>query len=143
MSFDFKLIKGDIKIGADGSPEKVFRYPKLKQDLIKILLTDNGENKYHPSYGSDLGRLDIGTNADQSFVESELSSSAAKAINKLMQLQDFQRKRQYISPQETIIKINSVSVFRDTSDPRMWNVFISVVTAGLDEVNETLTIKLV
>ena len=143
MSFDFKIVKGDIKIGSDGNPEKVFRYPKLKQDLIKILLTDNGENKYHPSYGSDLGRLDIGTNVDINFVESELSSSAIRAVNKLMQLQDFQRRRQYISPQETIIKVNSVSVFRDSSDPRMWNIFISVTTGGLDEINESLTIKIV
>ena len=52
MSFDLSIEKGDIKIGSDGSLSTVSGNNKLRQDIIKILLTDIGDNKFHPKYGS-------------------------------------------------------------------------------------------
>ena len=52
MSFDLKIEGGDIKLEADGSLTTVFDNNKLRQEVVKILLTKLGENKYHPSYGS-------------------------------------------------------------------------------------------
>ena len=52
MSFDLALERGDIKINRDGSMKTVFGNAKLRQDIMKILLTELGDNKFHPKYGS-------------------------------------------------------------------------------------------
>ena len=64
MSFDLTLNKGDIKITNTGTVSTVTSNAKLKQDIIKILLTEVGDNKFHPEYGSHVGALEIGHYAD-------------------------------------------------------------------------------
>jgi hypothetical protein len=143
MSFDLKIEKGDIAIDRDGTIKTVFDNEKLRQDIIKILLTNLRENKFHPEYGGDLGVLQIGHVADADFLELDLSSSAETAVNKIIALQRSQSKRQFLTPGETIIQINDISVSRDTIDPRMYNIFISVLTQKLTTVIESVSIRII
>lgn len=142
MSFDLKISKGDIVIERDGAVGVVFDNNKLRQDIVKILLTKLGENKFHPNYGSAVGALQIGAIQDQKFLELDLTNSAENAIKKLMSLQKQQMKRQYLRPGEIIVAIRDISVTRDSVDPRQYLIFVSVQTQALTTLTESITIKL-
>lgn len=141
MSFDLKILNGDISLSKDGKINTVVDNDKLKQDVIKILLTKLGSNKYHPNYGSEVGALTIGSVQDQSLLELDLESSATEAINKLIFLQRAQSKRQFITPGERLVSLNYVKIERDQLDPRMYNINISIQTGKLTAITESITIK--
>ena len=142
MSFDLKIQRGDLVLDSSGQLNIVERNDKLVQDIIKILLTDLGENKFHPYYGSSAGKLDIGSVLDQDFFKTKIEDGVIQAINNLIALQKNQSKYQYITPGETILEISGVRVRRDTNDPRMWSVFVSVITLELEEISQTVTIRI-
>ena len=143
MSFDLKIEKGDISIGNDGAIKLVIDNDKLRQDIIKILLTELGENKFHPEYGSEVGSIKIGHIADKTLLESDLTLCAETAIRKLINLQKNQSKYQYLTPGEVIVDIVDISVGRDELDPRMYNIFISILTQKLTTIVESVTIRLI
>ena len=143
MSFDLVLERGDIKIGTSGSVGLVSGNSKLRQDIVKILLTELGDNKFHPKYGSYIGALQIGYHADNKLVSLDLENSARKAIGNLMLLQRAQARRQTLSPGELIIDIVNVSVARDDIDPRLYNIFVTVLTQELTEVRDSVTVRIV
>jgi phage baseplate assembly protein W len=142
MSFDLSLEKGDIKISSDGSVKTVSNNAKLKQDIVKILLTELGDNRFHPKYGSHIGALQIGHYADAKLISLDLESSARKAVGNLIALQSGQSRRQKLSPGEVIVDILKVSVTRDQVDPRLYNIFVSVLTKSLTEVSSGITVRI-
>ncbi len=142
MSFDLAIERGDLKIGREGSVEIISGNAKLKQDIIKILLTELRGNKYHPKYGSHIGALKIGHNADSKLMELDIESSARSAIKNLMSLQRNQSQRQVLSPSEVIVDILSVKAQRDKADPRMYNIFVSVLTQELTELSSSATVRI-
>ena len=142
MSFDLKILKGDLVLSNSGSLKIVDRNAKLRQDILKILLTDIGENKYHQYYGCLAGKLDIGNVLSQEFFKTKLEESVYNSIVNLMTLQRYQMKSQYVSPAETIVAISGVEAFRDSADPRMWSIFVSVMTLEQNEIRESITIRI-
>ena len=142
MSFDLTLERGDIKIVSGGALGLVSGNAKLRQDIIKILLTELGDNKFHPKYGSYIGSLQIGHQAENKLISLDLESSARTAIKNLMSLQRSQARRQSLTPGELIIKIIDVSVARDDVDPRLYNIFVSVLTQELTEVRDNITVRI-
>ncbi len=142
MSFDLKLEGGDIKIDSSGKLVVVFDNEKLTQDIIKILLTKKGDNKYHYDYGSDVGILKVGSVIDNDLLQLDLTSAAESAIRKLMSLQKIQARGQHISAGEVIADILNISIERDNADPRMFNIFISVLTQKLTKITEVVTVKI-
>ena len=142
MSFDLKISKGDISLQRDGSLSLVSKNSKLRQDMVKIILTDLGENKFHKNYGSAVGRLNIGSYSSRDVVDMDIRVSVESALKKLMSLQKAQARKQFVSPGEMLVKILNVSAERDFSDPRLYNVYISILTGELNEVREGLTIRI-
>jgi hypothetical protein len=143
MSFDLKIENGDIKLESDGSVTTVFDNAKLRQDIVKILLTSLGENRYHPGYGSEVGAITIGHIPDQELLELDLQSSAEDALKKIIALQRGQSRRQFLTPGERLVSVLGVSVQRDTADPRLYNIFISVQTGALTSVTESVTVRII
>lgn len=143
MSFDLKIVKGDIFIERDGALSLVRDNDKLRQDIIKIMLTQLGENKYHPNYGSEIGVIEIGHYADAEFLELDLTSAAETAVRKIMSLQRGQSSRQFLSPGEVIVDIKDIAVDRDINEPRMYNIYISVLTQRLTTIVETITVRVI
>jgi len=142
MSFDLRLENGDLKINADGTLSTVTGNSKLRQDILKILLTDLGDNKFHPKYGSHVGKLQIGTHADEKIASLDIESSARAALRNLMSLQRSQSRRQALTPGEIIIDILNLEVTRDKSEPRLYNIFVSVLTQALDRVESSVTVRI-
>lgn len=143
MSFDLKLVNGDLVISSSGALDTVADNIKLRQDIVKILLTKLGENKYHPSYGSEVGALTIGSIPDQDLLETDLQASAKDAVNKLMALQRSQSRKQFLTPGERIIAVLGTAVQRDTVDPRLYNINISVQTGALTSLTESITVRII
>jgi len=143
MSFDLSIEKGDIKISRNGSISTVSGNSKLKQDIVKILLTDFGDNKFHPRYGSHIGALKIGHHADSRLMALDIESSARNALKNLMSLQRAQAIRQALTPGETIADVLNVRVGRDEADPRMYNIFVSVLTQELTEVSSFVSVRII
>lgn len=143
MSFDLKIEGGDLAITQDGLVDAVVDNAKLRQDIIKILLTKLGENKFHPSYGSEIGILNIGYLADQELIEIDLQSSVRDAILKLIALQKSQSRKQFLTPGERIISLLGSSVQRDEVDPRLYNIFITVQTGSLTALTESVTVRII
>jgi hypothetical protein len=141
MSYDLKIVNGDLSITNSGSLDTVNQNSKIIQDIKKLLLTDLGSNKYHPNYGSPLGEGVIGDYQDEKFLKMNIKNSIERSINKLISLQKNQLKYQYVSPSETIMFIKNINVFRDKSDPRMWSVFVSVIAQDLSEVEDVINIR--
>jgi phage baseplate assembly protein W len=142
MSFDLRLENGDLKINTDGTVSSVTGNSKLRQDILKILLTDLGDNKFHPKYGSHVGKLQVGSHADDKLISLDITSSARSAIRNLMSLQRAQARRQSLSPGEIIIDILNLEVTRDKVDPRLYNIFVSVLTQELDRVESSVTVRI-
>ena len=142
MSFDLKIKNGDLIIDKTGVIEPVIGNSKLKQDILKILLTDVGDNKYHKRYGSMLGKIRVGSITDEKIIKLDLEKSVRNALNNLMSLQRSQAKRQTLSSGEIISKVLNISIFRDDSDPRAYNIMVSVLTGEITEVTTSLAVKI-
>ncbi len=143
MSFDLKIQNGDLVINLDGTIGLVSDNNKLRQDIIKILITKLGENKFHPSYGSEIGAIQIGHIADPELLEIDLESSVRDAVNKLIALQRSQSKRQFLTPGERIVSLLGVSAQKDQIDPRLYNIFLTVQTGTLTALTESITIRII
>lgn len=143
MSFDLKLKNGDLIISDSGDLSIVSGNNKLRQDIVKILLTRPGDNKFYKKYGSDVGMLKIGSIADQSILELDIKRSVEDAIRYLISLQKSQSIRQVLSPSEVIVDIISISTERDTSDPRLYSIFLSVLTQKMDIIEENISIRII
>lgn len=143
MSFDLKIEGGDIKLNPDGSLVTVFDNSKLRQDIVKILLTQLGENRYHPSYGSKVGAINIGHIPDQELLEIDLQSSVQDAINKIIALQRSQARTQFLTPGERIVSVLDISAQRDAIDPRLYTIFISIQTGALTSLTESVTVRVI
>jgi phage baseplate assembly protein W len=142
MSFDLKIVNNDLSIGRDGLLEIVKDNEKLAQDVIKIILTPLGSNRYHRWYGSSIGDRTIGLVVDASITQIEAERAVQMSLSNLIALQQAQTKTQYVSPGETIASIREVSVLRDPQDPRQYQIVVSLLTRQLTVVEETFTLTI-
>lgn len=143
MSFDLQIKHGDLVLDNAGGLSIVNGNNKIRQDIIKILLTRIGDNRFHSRYGSDIGLLKIGGVADQQLIELDLRRSAEEAIRYLISLQKSQGMRQMLSLSEVIVDIVEITTERDTGDPRLYNIFVSVLTQKMDIIEETVTLRII
>ena len=143
MSFDLKLVNGTFNFGADGSLQRLFNEEKLKQDIVKVILTTQGKVKLHPWYGSPLSDRVIGKNLPFNILENEVADAVNFCLNNIMKLQSLQLKDgQYLTPNEQISQILNVSVQRSAFDARQYNIVIDVSTKGGSPVREVFDIQL-
>lgn len=143
MSFDLQIQNGDISLESDGTISIVSGNDKIRQDVIKIILTKFGENRFHANYGSNVGYLQIGQATDQSIMELDIQQSVESSIRYLIALQREQSRRQLLSSSEVIIDVKNVGVERNEDDPRLYNIFISILTQRLETITEAVTIRII
>ena len=142
MSFGLKLQGGDLKLSREGLVETVIKNKKLRQDIVKIL-TNKGSIKYHREYGSELGIISSENHFCNQITEATIEQTVYDGISKLITLQKLQMQKQILSPAEMILSVKGVVVQRDVGDPRLYNVFVSVITQQLSEISESITVRLI
>lgn len=142
MSFDLRLSNGDIVLGADQDFSTVVDHEKLIQDIIKIITTSQGSNKFQPAIGSLINKRLVGQTLNAQNTVTVLQGSIQEALVLLQKLQKQQAQKQALSPAETLIQLNSIDVTRDSVDPRQLNVVVKIMAGDGNLLTETLTMRL-
>lgn len=142
MSYDFQLQNGDIALGADADFATVTDGEKLVQDVIKMITTPQGSNKFQQAIGSLINKRLIGQTLNAQNTVTVLQSSVQEALTTLQKLQKQQAQTQALSPSETIVQVNSISIERDSVEPRQLNVVLSLTAGDGNLLTETLTMTL-
>lgn len=141
MSFDFRIIDGDLEIGADGDLGKVEDTEKLIQEILKVAHTPLGSNIFYPWYGSPVSQSLVGNALDMEFLSAVASSQLQTSLENLQRLQQKQALEQRVTPFEQLAAVKSISISRNQIDPRFFLVIIDVVTRALSVVTTQFAIK--
>lgn len=142
MSFDLKIVNNDLDLNTDGTVQTVRDNSKLVQDILKAIMTEQGENPFHRWYGGVLALRVIGNILDANQGATEAERTIQDTLATLVALQREQARIQYVSPGETLATLKSVDVLRDTSDPRRWQITVAVITRELTVVEVTFGLRL-
>lgn len=140
MSFDLALVNNDLALQVNGDVRTVTDTPKLRQDILKIILTPLGSVKNYMWYGCSLGEDIIGTTMTDSMYISKIQTSISKSLDRLKAMQNSQSVNQRVSLAELIDVVAAVDVQRDVSDPRLINVVVTVLSKRLAKIEEVFTI---
>ena len=141
MSFDLALINSDLKIKADGSIRIAKDTNKLRQDVIKIILTPLGSVKFHQWYGSNINEGNIGQVPSDNMLFENISTSISDSLEKLQTLQRAQATGQRVTLSELISIIEDIGVQRSINDLRQVQVVVSILTRGLTKIDEVFAIR--
>lgn len=141
MSFDLELVDSDLRIQADGTLRTVEKTKKLRQDVIKVILTPIGDAKFHPWYGSNINENSIGNILPEDLLFENLSTAITESLERLLTLQRSQATQQRVSLEELIAVVQEVQVDRDPRDPRVVHVRVLVLSKSLSPVEEVFSIR--
>lgn len=143
MSFDLKLVNGDLSIQPSGTIEPVFNEQKLIQDMLKALFTPVGSHQLHKWYGSPLQDRIGGKVIDPAILDTIIKDGIVYSLKNLQTLQDLQqRDGQFVTPREIIKTIDDVEIYQDESDLRQLNIFIRVTTRSGNTIEEGIVVAL-
>lgn len=140
MSFDFALIDNDIKLLPDGQVRTVTDTPKLRQDIIKIILTPLGSNRFHQWYGCTVSADIIGKNITNEMLIMDIQSSITQSLERLKRLQLQQQTTQSVTLAELIHTIGNIGAYREIQDPRQIKIEVIVYTRRLTKIDEVFTL---
>ena len=141
MSFDLRISQGDLAIGSDADFDRVEDTDKLIQDVLKILLTPLGGNPFHTWYGSLISNTLVGNVFEEEFLIKIASSQINSALETMQNLQKAQTAVQKVTPNELLAAIRDVEVNRNPVDPRIYSVFVTVLTKGLSTVRTSFSVN--
>jgi len=143
MSFDLKIIDGDLKIGPDNDLETVENTDKLVQDVVKIVFTPIGSNPFHPWYGSPITKSLIGRPFESDFMSTIATQQLEASLTRIQSLQIEQlRKNQLVTASEQLAAIQNVSIERNITDPRFFTIALTVLTKAFSRVNIPITVRI-
>lgn len=128
-------INADIDFNEVGKIKEVTGYGKVKQQLVKILLTVIGDNLYDNEYGSQISNS-VGQKFT-SYITANIQYSIYKAVQHLMKIQ----QGNYLPDNETIVELSNIKV-EEVKDVRALKLSISVITADYQEVSTGLKFNL-
>lgn len=142
MSFDLKLENGNLKLKRDGTLDVVQNSEKLRQDVLKLIITPIGGNKMHPWYGSNANKTLIGNLYDLEFGKDSATEQLRSAIENLQALQQQQAKTQIITASESIAAIKDIYINTNPKDLRKLEVKISILSYAITSMDVNFLIRL-
>ena len=141
MSFDLKIVNNDLALNTDGTLQTVINNDKLIQDVVKIIITPLGSNKFFKWYGCTIGSRTIGVAFDATMTQMEIERSIQDSITNLISLQKAQSRTQYVSAGESIASVQEISVLRNNEDPRQYEIYVFLLTRKLTIAETTFTLR--
>jgi phage baseplate assembly protein W len=115
-------LQKDINLTPQGGFDTVTGHSKVRQAVLKALLTAQGNNPFYAKYGSTMAST-IGRKFDL-FTQFSLQNSVQSTVNFLIQ----QQQQQIAIPlAETILKVSSVTVNNDPTDHRTIKITILIL----------------
>ena len=141
MSFDLQINNGDLVIGTNGDLGIVQGSAKLQQSLLKIILTPVGGNPVQSSYGSLINKTLVGNVLRSDIVITMAQTQLTNAIETLQKIQAMQvAGGQKVTPDEQIASISKINITRNTIEPRLIEILVSVLNKSFGRVNTAFTI---
>lgn len=126
----------------NGQLTTVVNAAKLVQDILKICLTAVGSNPIHPTYGSYLSRSVIGNAMKSSVIVQIAQSQINTCLTNLQSIQANQVKSfQQVSADEQLASVLGISVLRSRTDPRQYNITITVLTKGFQPITTNFALS--
>lgn len=110
-------------------------HDKVKQQIVKALLTVRGSNLFDSDYGSVLSET-IGSKID-SYLAAKVQFSILECLNHLIDIQN----NQGLPDDERIVSVSDVSATRSATEPRTIEINATVMCADYQEVNTALMVK--
>jgi phage baseplate assembly protein W len=141
MSFDIKVLNGDIEFDGSGNLRTMRNSDKLAQDVIKVLNTPIGTSSLNLGYGSSLTANDIGTAVDVDRVIQQTQASIAQALEQIISLQALQQAVQPLTDAETIVDFETPIVEQDSQDPRQFNIAVNALSRDLTPLTVALVVR--
>lgn len=144
MSFDLKIVGGDLVKNTNNDLSTVRNVDKLTQDILKVVQTQLGSNPFFPWYGSPISKSLVGRAYDSNFVSAIASQQLRSSLETLQQLQKVQMLKtdQLVTAEEQIGAIQGVKVEQNVADPRYYKITIAVVSKAFQTIYPTLNISL-
>ena len=140
MSFDLAIINSDLNLLPNGDIKTVSDTEKLRQDVLKIILTPLGSNIFHSWYGCPITDNVIGKNLPDNITSLEIQSTITDSLERLKALQIQQSTSQNVSLAELINIVGEVVVARSNEDLRQLRIDIAIHTRRLTVIQETFTL---
>lgn len=141
MSFDLKLANRDLVLN-NGDFQQVVDGDKLLQDVLKAALTDAGSDPMNPWYGSNISRALIGSALPAGISLQMAQSQLQNCLETIKNLQSAQMQNgQKVSADELLAAVMDVSINRNNVDPRIFDVFIKILTKGFKTINTGFTVS--
>lgn len=128
-------IESDIGFNEVGKIKEVTGHGKVKQQLVKILLTVIGDNLYDNEYGSQISSS-VGQKFT-SYIAANIQYSIYRAVQHLMKIQ----QENLLPDDETIVELSNIKV-EEVKDVRALKLSISVITADYQEISTGLKFNL-
>lgn len=129
-------VENDYRFDKAGDVITIDNENLLYQACLKMLLTEQQSNPYHPSYGSKImsliGRKKMGA------ASMLIQEQATQALSKIINMQGTQRKYQAVSDRERLYSVLAVNVTSPGTDPTAFNVQIVVVNASQQRIPVTI-----
>lgn len=141
MSFDIKVLGGDVEFDSNGNLRTMTDSDKLAQDIVKILNTPIGTNPINPGYGSPLTVNEVGTVVNADSVIQQTQSAIAQALEQLISAQALQQAQQTITDAETLIDFETPIVQQDEVDPRQFNIAVNALSRDLTPLTVALVVR--
>jgi hypothetical protein len=142
MSFDLKILNGDLVIGTNSDFGTVENTEKLIQDILKMLMTEIGSNQNFPWYGSSITSSMLGSPYDIEFIATIAENQIRSSLETLQSLQREQSLKQIVTPSELLAAIKNINVIRNEVDPTFFSVLLSVLTKNLNVADASFDVTL-
>ena len=117
-------VENDYRFDALGGITTIVNEDLLHQACLKAILTRQGSNPYHGSYGSQvisrIGAKQVRASA------TAIRQDIINSLSRVQNLQNGQRKYQQVKDRERLYRINSVSVRPSADDPTVFFIEVSV-----------------
>jgi hypothetical protein len=126
----------DISYDSASRLKTIEGHEKIKQQLLKVLMTLQGTNLFDSDYGAGLPNL-VGEKVDQ-YLAARVQFTIMDAINHLMRLQN----ENSLPDEERIVSISNIDVVSDKYDPRNLIIKVTVLSGDYKEIDSSITLKL-
>jgi len=122
-------IQKDIDIVSTGDLATLEGKDKLRQQVMKVILTRLTSNPFHSEYGSSLNSI-IDKKLDN-FTRLIIHQSISEAIK---YLQDVQTNLLDLPASETILRLSSLSIVDSVESPNKVSITISILSGDYEEI---------
>lgn len=125
----------DITYDGAGRVITLEGHDKVKQQVIKALLTQVGANTFDENYGSQLSGA-IGSKID-AYLAAQLNFSVLNCINDLIDIQNTQD----LPDNERIYSVSDITAVQSAEDPRKVEITVILMLADYEQISSSIIMQ--